>query len=117
MVPIYNSTGRTVGWIKDDNIIDRSNLCRAFIDGENVISYKGKYLGKMKNKYFWDKAGHAVAFLDKAMKGPKIPQTEISPLATLPPIPNKPQIPFIPLINPINVSKWSIISFDRFLSS
>lgn len=30
MIPIFNSQGRTVGWIEDNVIIDRSNRCRAF---------------------------------------------------------------------------------------
>jgi len=66
MEPIFNSQGRTVGWIEDNVIYDRNNRYRAFIEDGNIFNYQGKHLGVLDTGFFRDKRGHCVAFLDGA---------------------------------------------------
>jgi len=39
MEPIFDRSGRTVGWIKDGIIYDRSSKYRAFIHNGAIFSY------------------------------------------------------------------------------
>jgi len=57
--PIFDKSGRCVGWLKDDVIFDRSGSYRAFVENNGVFTYGGKFLGELEDGYFWDKLGAA----------------------------------------------------------
>lgn len=88
-----------------------------FIEGKNVFSYSGKYLGEFEDGFFWDMYGNAVAFVEGASNGPLTPITEIPPIPPIHPIPPIPPVPPIPPIPPIHSLGWSQMTFEDFLSS
>ena len=71
MEPIFDSNGRTVGWLKDNVIYDRSNRCRAFLSNGAIFTYNGFYIGRLNNGFFRNQSGDAVAFIRGAHSGPE----------------------------------------------
>lgn len=115
MEPIFDSNGKTIGWLEDDVIYDRRNYCRAFLSDGAIFKYNGYYIGRLNNGFFRDKSGNAVAFIEGAHSGPLTPITEIPPIPPIPAIPPIPPIPHIPPIPPIDSLGWSIINWEEFL--
>jgi len=41
MIPIFDPNGELAGWLNGSVILDLENECRAFVNGQAVISYDG----------------------------------------------------------------------------
>lgn len=80
MEPIFNPHGKSIGWIDNDVIYDRSNRYRAFVSDGNVFTYQGRHLGVLDNGFSRDKFGYCVAFIKGASGGPIPPIPEIAPV-------------------------------------
>jgi hypothetical protein len=66
----------------DDVIFDRSSMHVAFTHDRAVFSYENRYLGTIEGRYFWDRRGHAVAFMEGASNGPSY---SVPPIPSIPP--------------------------------
>jgi sporulation protein YlmC with PRC-barrel domain len=117
MEPIFDKNGKTVGWLNNLVIHDRSATYRAFIAGAAVYDFSGRYLGRFRQGFFRDKRGNAVAFLKGARGGPLLPFTEFPPFAPFPPFPPLRPLPELPPLPPLDTLKWSALSFEDFLTS
>ncbi len=114
--PIFDRHGRTVGWIEDDVIYDRTPQCRAFVEDGAVFTFGGAYLGVFDHGFFRDPDGHAVAFLEGAEEGPPTPLTELAPLCPLLPLAPLQPLTSAPLA-PLSSLGWSPLDWDEFLTS
>lgn len=124
MEPIYDQTGRTVGWLHEGVLYDRLNRYRAFVQADpTVFSFRelgavfssgGKYLGHLDRGFFRDRSGHAVAFVGGAHGGPLVPVREIPPVPPILPTPPMPPVG-PPPPPPTASADWSTFTWDGFL--
>jgi hypothetical protein len=115
MCPVFERSGKTVGWINDGVIFDMAQQARAFIRGESVYNFQGRYLGRLENGFLRDPRGNAVAFLTGATSGPPMPITE-NPRPPVLPIPHSLPIPKEAPIPQVSSRMWSSINWEQFLS-
>ena len=117
MEPIYDPYGKTVGWLTNDVAYDIYGQPRAFLAGNDIVSYTGMHLGILDSGFFRDHYGNAVAFISSASGGPLPPIPEVPPappvplLAPVPPIPPVPPVPALPSLS------WSHLTWEEFLES
>mgnify|MGYP005846748469 CR=1 len=115
--PIFDARGRPVGWLEGDVIYDRFGRCRAFLRDGNVFSYlMGLHLGEFVAGYFWDRVGLAVAFVEGAAWGPKVPGVRRPanlPHFLEPPAPARPAMAQRPPQH--RQERWSALDFESFL--
>ena len=115
MTPIYNRTGKPVGWITARHILDLKGSPIAFLVEDSVISYSGRHLGFFDRGLFRDQRGSVVAFLPGAKGGPALPVAEMAPI---PPAPiNLPILPRLsmPPDPPIPFLNWSKTDWQQFI--
>lgn len=125
MEPIYDRTGKVVGWFHDYVVYDRLYRHRAFVLADAafahrgvgaVFSYQGSYLGHVDRGFFRDRAGHAVGWIRGADGGPVLPVPETAPAPPL--LPKPPMPPAVPAPPPPMPSlSWSGVTWDDFLRS
>ena len=117
-IEIFDRTGRVIGWItSDQDIFIQGNHYVGFIERNEVFNVKGTYLGEFEDGFFWDRHGHAVAFVDGSHVGPATPVTHIGPITPVRPVlPIRPITPVTP-VSPVHSMAWSSLTFSIFLSS
>lgn len=116
MEPFFDRYGHVVGWLHPDNIVvDGSRQCRAFVQGGNVYSLDGGYLGEFQGGFLWDQNGAAVGFVRDAAGGPPKPVTRLPPLPPLVRVPRVRLCFSIPAARMNRRREWSSQSFDTFL--
>jgi hypothetical protein len=117
--PIFDRSGKTVAWLRNDVVFDRaSHRYAAFLQGRHgdLFSYDGRYIGRLHRGYLRDRAGDAVAFLNSARGGPVLPV--YSATAVLP-VPLAPPVAPGPLPAPAAAAptlNWSQLSWNQFLA-
>lgn len=115
MEPIFDRTGRTVGWLEDSVVFDMRPRHRAFIDAGAVFAYNRRYVGTLDNGFFRDRSGHAVAFMEGATRGPIPPVAAVPPVTPVPPVPPVAPVPPVPPVPPVGQLSWSAMSWEDFL--
>jgi hypothetical protein len=117
MEAIFDAAGRPVGWLyRRQFVIDRANVCRAFLRDRVLFSPDRRVLGDFSDGYIWDRQGEAVAFVRGAIKGPTLPAPHVCPPA---PIPSAVAVPaLVPLVAalPSHRMKWSPLTLDTVLA-
>lgn len=113
--PIFDQSGRVVGWLYNQVIFDTDKRYRARIRNGAVYSFTAMYLGQLDRGFFRDRAGLAVAFLSDAEGEPVLPRCEAAPMPIgLPTAP----VPPLPSSSPIHATPrgdWSSLTWDEFL--
>jgi len=105
MPPIFNRHGRTVGWLRRNVVYNLRGSPRAFLE-DDVISFRGRYLGTLENGFFRDRDGYAIAFVERTSGGPVLPITEVPPV--------QPVLSVTP-VRPVYSLNWSNTRFEDFL--
>jgi hypothetical protein len=122
MEPIFDQSGRTVGWLDSDVVRDPAGRAIAFIPRlaflpqGAVYSYTPQHLGFFGDGFFRDRAGQAVAYLSNHSFGPITPIAQIPPIPPIPSIAPIPPIPPLPPIAPLPTLNWSHLSWDDFVA-
>jgi hypothetical protein len=117
MEPIFDSAGRPVAWLyRQQFLIDRFGVCRAFIRGRVLFSMDRRVLGEFSQGYVWDTQGEAVAFVRGASNGPVLPAPHYAGSAPIPPVVSVPVLPPVVASQPVHRIKWSLLSMDTFLA-
>src|SRR5689334_5092181 len=73
VIPLFDRTGRAVGWMSDGVIFDDGLQPRAFLRGTAVFNYRSQYLGQWAAGLMRDRRGEVVAFSEGALHGPALP--------------------------------------------
>ncbi|MDD2830215.1 MAG: hypothetical protein PHW18_11635 [Sulfuricurvum sp.] len=115
MQPIFNRHGRTIGWLDNGIIYDRTNSYRAFIRDNHIFTYDAKHLGIIYNGIFRDTRGQYIAFMDDASSDPTLPIPEITPTPPIPSIPPAMPIPPQPSNISLAFSHWNPLKWEDFL--
>lgn len=115
MKPIFNRHGRTIGWLDNDVIYDRTNSYRAFIHEGNIFTYDARHLGIINQGIFRDKRGLCIAFMDEASGDPMLPIPEITPAPPIPATPPATPIPPIPPKIYAASYHWNPLKWEAFL--
>lgn len=105
--PIFDRTGRTVGWLNDCAVLDREARALAFVDRDAVFAYDGQHRGWLQSGLFYDRRGRAVAFTKHANGRVSLPLTEAPPLPPVVPVPRLPPVPRVPPLTPVWSCRWS----------
>ena len=117
MLPIFDKNGYVTAWLKEERIFGISGKPEAFLSGENIFNYAGKYCGVFKDCFFRDNKGDAIAFIRGAHGGPKLPVTKMPPPPPITsPSPMKPVIGFPPIPARLTFN-WSKTSWADFIGS
>jgi hypothetical protein len=114
MDPIFDTRGRTRGWMHDDVIFDLEGRPRAFVKRDGVYSFRGLHLGHFRSGFIRDTGGYAVAFLRGARGQPATPPPQVPPSA-----PARAQVPLRPAIGAAPAAaavapRWSRLDIDAF---
>ena len=114
MDPIYDRNGRTVGWLYNGAVLDLLSRPRAFVQGTEVFSAVGRYLGTFHDGFFRDARGGAVSWIEGAQHGPTTLVHQVPPVPPVPPVlPVSPVLP-IPPVPATPSSTWGL-SWAEFL--
>ena len=118
MEAIFDATGKPVAWLyQRQYVIDRSNVCRAFVRERLVFSADRRVLGEFADGYIWDARGEAVAFIRGAKNGPNLPAPHVCPPAPLPPALAVPPLSPVVASLPTHRIKWSRSTLESLLRS
>lgn len=102
MEPIYNASGKVVGWMKGRNIYHLNGEHAAVVNQGNVHGNNGQYLGVFKDGLFRDHRGQMVAFVVALLRvGIGDHQLPVTAMAPVPPIPSSAPAPTLHPIPPI----------------
>jgi hypothetical protein len=115
MKPIFNRHGRTIGWLYNGIIYDRSNCYRAFIRDGNIFTYSAQYLGIVYKGIFRDQRGQCIAYMDEASGDSMLPIPVIAPTPPIPTIPSATPIPPIPPQVSSVSYHWNSLKWETFL--
>ncbi|MDD2266310.1 4-fold beta flower protein [Sulfuricurvum sp.] len=115
MKPVFNRHGRTIGWLHNGVIYDRTNCCRAFVFDGNVFTYNGEHLGFVQRGIFFDQRGRRIAYMDDASYDPMLPIPEITPAPPHPSDARSAPIPSAPPKAPPVSNHWSALKWDCFV--
>jgi hypothetical protein len=113
--PIYDRSGRCVGWLRQGRVLDRSNQWRAIIRDDSVHTFGGVYVGRFRDGWFLAQDGSRVGFIPGATGGPAQPAPMAAPVAPTPLAPPIPSAPVAPPAPPAALLGWSTQSFDEYL--
>jgi hypothetical protein len=117
MEPVFDSGGRQVAWLhRGQFLIDRSNVCRAFLRGRVLFSDDRRVVGDFFNGYIWDTQGEAVAFVRGATNGPTLPAPRNCAPAPPPPSVVAPTLAPVVSALPTHRMKWSALPLDTMLA-
>lgn len=114
MRPLRDHSGSVCAWLDGEIIRDLNGAAVAFMRNENIISYRGDHLGRMKTGYIRDHSGNAVAWLEGAQGGPLLPVAGVAPVRPVRQIAPIAPIPPIPPVPPIPSLGWSPGGWDQF---
>jgi 4-fold beta flower protein len=116
MLPIRDQTGKTCGWLNGARLHDLTGRPVAFLASyRHVYTYMGAHLGHLEDGYFCDRAGNAVAWLDDASGGPRLPSALPAPVPPIPQTPLRDELPLpSPSVPPTPTHTWSSLTWDRF---
>jgi hypothetical protein len=113
--PIFDQTGKVLGWLFNHVVYDRQRRYRALVRNGAVYAYTGRYLGYLDQEVFRDRSGQAVAVLSGAQGRPVPPIFETAPEASSLPTPPIPPLPGTPPELPTPRLGWSLVRWDGFL--
>jgi len=112
---IYDRHGIAMAFWSHGVLYDYVGTPRAFLDGEDILSYSGKHLGWFAEGYIRDHDGNAVGFAEGAQGGPLLPIRGLPPVAPIRGIePIRPIRP-IPPIKPIFTFQWGMETVEGSL--
>jgi hypothetical protein len=115
MEPVFDQSGKVVGWLRGDRLLDPRGQHVAFLRNYWLISYRGAYLGRFYKAWFRDLKGQAVGFMRRPSGLPTPPATEEPPPPPEPaPAPRTPVFGVPPMaVRPAPV--WSKLAWDVFV--
>ena len=112
MEPIYDGSGKVVGWLKGKNIYHLSGDHAAVLNQGNVHGHNGQHLGVFKDGLFRDHQGCVVAFVVALLQvGADNHQLPVTATPPVPPVPSSAPVPTIPATPPAPASPsphWGI---------
>jgi len=116
MEPVFDAAGRPVAWLYQRQfLIDRSNVCRAFIRDRVLFLLDHRVIGSFSDGYVWDARGEAVAFVRGATNGPVLPAPHVAPPPPIPPAVSVPRLtPLVPTLSTHRM-RWSPLTLETLL--
>lgn len=115
MEPIFDSGGAVVSWLNNKHIHNMSGHAYAFVQNGAVYLYNSQQLGWLRDGYFRDSYGNAVAFLRNRRGGPLAPLTHLPPLPPMPALPPLPPLPPLSPLPPLFTLSWSHLSWEQYV--
>ena len=116
MESIFNKQGRTIAWIKGNELFNIRGQSIGFINQNAVFNLTANYKGTFRNGFFRDKRGNAVAFINGASNGPIPPVPQVPPVAPVPNVPPVHPVSPVPPIPPISSFSWSDIDWNTIIN-
>jgi hypothetical protein len=113
--PIFDQTGKVLGWFFNHVVYDRERRYRALVRSGAVYAYTGRYLGYLDQELFRDRSGQVVAYLSGAQGAPTPPLYEAPPEASSLPTPPMLPLPSMPPAPPTPRLGWSLVRWEGFL--
>lgn len=111
MEPLYGRNGTVVGWVDDEDFLDRHGRYRLFASGDAVFRYAGGFAGWWIDGVLWSRLGQAVAFVADASGVPSMPG-----LSGVPGMPGKAGRPGRPGMSGVpgmpGLGGWSSLTFE-----
>ena len=114
--PIYDRSGKVVGWLKGDDIYHLNGSHASTINSRNVYGHAGQHFGVFDKGLFRDHRGGVVAFIRGAQGGPVLPIPSVPPIPPIPSIPPIPAIPSVPPVPAVPSLGWGI-AWKQFIDS
>ena len=106
MEPIYDRSGRVVGWLGGNDVYHLNGSHAAVVIGPNVYGHRGQQLGVFGGGFFRDHDGAVVAFIRGASGGPVLPAQSLHPAPPIPSVPPVPAVPAVPRVPAAPSSSW-----------
>lgn len=95
---IYTYSGQPVAWL----------------DGQNVYSFRGRHLGVFLGGWVRDHGGRCVSYVNGASGGPVPSVPQVPPVPAIPQVPPVPSIPQVPRVPAVPSLSWCDVSCEEF---
>lgn len=116
MQAIFDPTGRTVAWLKNEFIFSlNGKQVLGHVRSANVWSVKNEWLGFFISGFFRDQQGDAVAFVKGAHGGPSTPVTKVTPSSPVTVLTPVLSIPGPGKSAPTGTNRWSAQTWESFI--
>lgn len=117
MVPIFNKKGKTIAWLRGNELFNLKGHNVGFTINKSVYNLKSKPIGTLVKSFFRDEKGNVVAFLKDAKGGLVLPAIKISPTKPVAKNVKAHNKPSYSNMTSILKTRWSKLSWDTFILS
>lgn len=118
MLTFYNSQGGAIAYLDDDNvsIYLYNGTPVAWLSGEDVYSYPGRYLGWMQEGWVFDRNGARAFFTDNANGGPVKPVRQVRPVRGVRDVRPVRGVREVRPVKPVKSLNWSRLSVAAYFN-